>query len=940
MSLSCYQAHEVTSIGEVCLHCSIIYCPKEEKELCVFCGEKLEGIEVVVEEIAGAKITWVILSDVVPVGLAGQTQFTKHASFMVQEIRGYDEAEIARPVIFETKVDIIKFIRQVTSKEYRDMQFNECVNKERFSYLEYDGKRLVLLNHQAEAEELGSLLVRLFGPLTDHEIIERSYFESELHSAAIHVLKQISESYGVDLSESQEIVSDMTEAFRNRFVQTLLTYRKLNGFNFSNNELLKLGSFLDGRLTLSECGAERKAFYVDIGDAVGFFLDLLDMDLLALSSSSYPPVFEHINKQISSMKSHLSQTRAELAELIRAVDLALTSIQAIENCDTNLETVIWFSSMAVKFLLEIPEHYFWASTRSIFNAVAQRYLDYRIERLDTMGVHRPLKDLEYYTRMDYVFHYANIDDYTKVFLGKFLVDGLLGKVEKIWMPSLLEKAKGILIELVRILEDSNSLFSKYEAYISSSLDKGDTISNTSSYVADACYDFDKMSILAYVHKDFKLAKEMLSSAEGIVSRNKVRFPRIRTFWIKFEYSMDYSILEDISANEENLEEGRNDFYLEADKAIVCLAKLIVHPPEEHFDPVTIISSIDSILVPYEKLFVPEKEVSLLWKDLQVWYSTYNTISIFLSLFGAERANDLRKFKGCMREAYSYVMNIVETSSQTDPIFTILNAVEAIYKYSVCEKYSSHVIAPLDSTDYEKNLMKLSTELDSLPNNSLDSYFRVTNKDKVYGDRRDIIKRVLLRLKELRILDTEAGEVLKSQAILLVEGKIDKAVLSEFASKLLPDHNFFFYITENWENTRYVKEIKTLNMLGKQKFVIWDGDTYAKPKRRELKTQLEKELTQRGEKVHILKKNTIEDYIAIPNVIIRAFPSLSDNVEVFDYFRRRESKKNKKEVLKEFFKNSRLGKYNDENARIIANSMLRDEIDLEFRELFSSIGKVC
>jgi hypothetical protein len=90
-------------------------------------------------------------------------------------------------------------------------------------------------------------------------------------------------------------------------------------------------------------------------------------------------------------------------------------------------------------------------------------------------------------------------------------------------------------------------------------------------------------------------------------------------------------------------------------------------------------------------------------------------------------------------------------------------------------------------------------------------------------------------------------------------------------------------------------------------------------------------------VFTLKKNSIENYLLVPAAIKRAFPSVSKSVdEIRMFLKERDTTRNKKQVLDDFFKDVGLGKYDHEKASLIASKMKKSEIDHEIVAILNQI----
>jgi ATP-dependent Lon protease len=93
-----------------------------------------------------------------------------------------------------------------------------------------------------------------------------------------------------------------------------------------------------------------------------------------------------------------------------------------------------------------------------------------------------------------------------------------------------------------------------------------------------------------------------------------------------------------------------------------------------------------------------------------------------------------------------------------------------------------------------------------------------------------------------------------------------------------------------------------------------------------------------EAVVVLQKNSIEDYLLVPEAIKKAFPRLNLSTQGIENFLvKNRGKKNKKYLLQSLLKEGGLRTYDKDFAKRIAQKIEKDEIDAELVEKLKTIA---
>jgi hypothetical protein len=197
---------------------------------------------------------------------------------------------------------------------------------------------------------------------------------------------------------------------------------------------------------------------------------------------------------------------------------------------------------------------------------------------------------------------------------------------------------------------------------------------------------------------------------------------------------------------------------------------------------------------------------------------------------------------------------------------------------------------------------------------------------------------------IRELGVRSSDFFDYDAVAFVEGPSDVCVFEEMVTELHPGLSVSFFSTDGWTNMQYYANIDVLSSkrFTVVPFVIFDGDTEKLKRNKKTMEYLMKRISLPKNQVITLRKNSIEDYILVPRAIREAFSELKANEnEINEFFKQRSSKRNKKKVLDELFRNYGLPKYCEvDDARRITKAMRRDEIDNELVIIVERLSKVC
>lgn len=197
----------------------------------------------------------------------------------------------------------------------------------------------------------------------------------------------------------------------------------------------------------------------------------------------------------------------------------------------------------------------------------------------------------------------------------------------------------------------------------------------------------------------------------------------------------------------------------------------------------------------------------------------------------------------------------------------------------------------------------------------------------------------------RIIDElgiRPADLLEYDSVVFVEGQDDVKIFGAWAGILAKssEYNVGFIEAQGWNNMDYYANARVLQSkrIRLTPYVVFDGDTEKDEKRRPIKEKLLKELKLPQGNIFTLQQNSIEDYLAVPQAIGRAFPLMTmSRVEIAEFLETNKGKKNRKTVLDALFRRGGLDGYDGDKGARIARVMLEREIPDEIKGFFKQIG---
>ena len=194
------------------------------------------------------------------------------------------------------------------------------------------------------------------------------------------------------------------------------------------------------------------------------------------------------------------------------------------------------------------------------------------------------------------------------------------------------------------------------------------------------------------------------------------------------------------------------------------------------------------------------------------------------------------------------------------------------------------------------------------------------------------------------LGIRASDVFDYDNLVFVEGDDDVKIFQALSKQLLKqrDVSVGFLDSEGWNNMAYYANARILKSrkANIEVFAVFDGDTEADEKRKNIKVKLTSELKIPEDHIMTLTQSSIESYLLVPTAIRRAFPQIRLSKKEIELFtEKHESKKNKKETLDQLLRKGDVGPYTGELGAQIAQVMLESEINQEMKDIVNKFSQL-
>ena len=214
--ITCVQGHTGFQNGLFCLKCHETYCEQEANKECLVCSNVLTPFNCRREAILNNNIQWICFEGAPQFGLVDFTEVPVEAIKMVNEANEVLRSSKVEPIIFPHMLDAINFMNAISSGSYRTPGQSESVDKERFIKTMYDGRALLLINHEAKGEYIAPLLMGIDETLTRDRLSSDLFLRKNLIEGGLKILSSLSRDHGIDLISDSTLTHEFLNSIANR----------------------------------------------------------------------------------------------------------------------------------------------------------------------------------------------------------------------------------------------------------------------------------------------------------------------------------------------------------------------------------------------------------------------------------------------------------------------------------------------------------------------------------------------------------------------------------------------------------------------------------------------------------------------------------------------------------------------------------------------------
>lgn len=341
----------------------------------------------------------------------------------------------------------------------------------------------------------------------------------------------------------------------------------------------------------------------------------------------------------------------------------------------------------------------------------------------------------------------------------------------------------------------------------------------------------------------------------------------------------------------------------------------------------------NIVEPTQFSFAPS---SYCKQSLRSSSAIYHLIRIFRYLLDADNST----IQTALRKAFLESKALASMLVAYDPLNTFCLKTEVIYHLlqgnlheakTICQKLEEYALRSSKINQFIQKVKKWCDQSKKWKGR------RFLIGSRIDIDEYDPHERVLKHIVTSEMIKDVEDNLIGADAVIFVEGICDARILQEFAKKVIPHRKVIFMDVEGFTNMYYYSEAKIAKELKVPIFLIFDGDTSRIASKKKIRERLIRQITIPENHILTMKKNSIEDYLLVPEAIKRAFPSIpKSKEEIKEFLDERKNKLNKKVVLDTLFKRAGIGKYDHEKAARIAFAMKSSEIDPDIVRILRTI----
>lgn len=916
--------------ASLCTNCLGLYCEScSESGKCQLCGKTLTSCTLSTESIGRYKLRWISIAGSMRVGTVGFSVIPRAlidltmASESKPKHLGYDI------ILFPTKKLSLGFA-QIISNKFRQryhLRMWKFSGKSRYALLESDDKRrFLLVNIDSTSNQSIGFLVQYIGILNEKTNIFASLDETTIYDTCLTILCNFNSKYSIPILPLNSIdyifIRNITDNIKRNYLEYMAIREALK-----KADMAAAKEFLTHKIFIAF--ESMKWHDIDLFYEVSKLICQYAFALVVVSSTAESKVLNR------SLRQELSTTRDNIEKKLvlhpDAIEV-MTSLESsglINNLSDEYKTYVNVICKAlVQAFDRLSPRYVWLSGALGLSIIASQYKS-------QFGI-KPEPYIEPFGLSNNfiqlclkVFRRRNIYSEVSLMAGYTAFNLLVYKVERM-------QDGANLLQVCNLAEQFTNMMEREMKNI-----KNKNPTTTLSFVLAA--ELLQMAyILASIEGKKDLAKPLKIKCKRLTEKESLYETKIAISWHEYLLSFNpdcikeiwnsfqamttlkqkgiaphYSVIGNIAGALMN-ENSAQAYLSNAEKdAIDIIEPTIMDRTSE--DMPFILRSFQSFLADQMT-----SEIMLL------------VVQTFRHLLQAANVDDnyIRiEELSAARLSSKAISNI--TNNPRNPLNNVTRIVDMLFNLTTNERDKKITVKTTQSCE-DFTFIKLEASISyylSLTDPPIRKYILATELQLDANDIWGRIAQALMKEQAAKAIDnTLAGK----NVIVFVEGNYDVAILEAITNRIVPNNKVGFVSTDGWTNMKYFAEAKLVKSLRIPTFCVFDGDT-ASSKKMSIRKVVTENLRLPSNNLITLSRNSIEDYLLVPEAIKRAFPDAIYSLEeVSQYINKNKTKHNKKDVLDHLLRNYKIGKYDIDSAIRIALSFKTDEIKEELMSLIRII----
>ena len=479
--ITCIEGHSHFTQGSFCSRCEAIYCSVEIDSKCRFDKSDLLPFKIRKESIAGDEVFWVEFNCVKPFGLVDFDTIPKEPLTMMQSVQMDSVKQLMEPIIFKTRRHSIEFLNKLLGYEAREKGRTSSFELERFTGIVYNGRSLLLLNHSANAESVASIFLIIESSILSKSERLMSFLSYSLAGEVGNILKRVGERFEIDLSSDEALKGVLGDVISRRITTSLATNSRITEL-VSEKSFGHIKVYIDGKLALIRSDLVQAPFYVNLIDAMGFFIVLFD--LLELSQAvRNSPLETYLRKSIEDLEVEVKTHKPQATVLFNCFRQVTESVERVNQGDTDLEKLILASRSIVRYLSSLPDRFFWATSVNVIVTSVIMYYS-RPFQVPYKPITLSGFPFELHRILGEVTSHGELDPATKLKLSMIYIGLSMQRIRLTWDLATCHTIINSINSALRTLEENFIFIENYAAYQMEIVSDPSTVINPLEHYGD------------------------------------------------------------------------------------------------------------------------------------------------------------------------------------------------------------------------------------------------------------------------------------------------------------------------------------------------------------------------------------------------------------------------------------------------------------------------